>query len=215
MISFNYKILGAVLDTGLSGVVVGATQRENKRETETRQTEEATAVFTSITVMGSSSRIRIQEHNPIADSSVSDLLWASPQRDRKQVSGQKSSPDLEDSRRRSKVSWRPDLHARVGGVKIHQPRTIRSTCFCCCCLVAQSCPTLCDPMDCSPPGSSVHGILQTRIQRSPIRSTPVVKKSLFFFSLCSKEDPLAGYLQRREVEDRKASHKIQACAGEF
>ena len=23
----------------------------------------------------------------------------------------------------------------------------------------QSCPTLCDPMDCSPPGSSVHGIL--------------------------------------------------------
>ena len=25
---------------------------------------------------------------------------------------------------------------------------------------AQSCPTLCDPMDCSPPGSSIHGILQ-------------------------------------------------------
>ena len=30
-------------------------------------------------------------------------------------------------------------------------------------LVAQSCPTLCDPTDCSPPGSSVHGILQARI----------------------------------------------------
>ena len=27
----------------------------------------------------------------------------------------------------------------------------------------QSCLTLCDPMDCSPPGSSVHGILQARI----------------------------------------------------
>ena len=26
--------------------------------------------------------------------------------------------------------------------------------------VAQSCPTLCDPMDCSPPGSSIHGILR-------------------------------------------------------
>ena len=26
--------------------------------------------------------------------------------------------------------------------------------------VAQSCPTLSDPMDCSPPGSSVHGIFQ-------------------------------------------------------
>ena len=30
--------------------------------------------------------------------------------------------------------------------------------------VAQSCPTLDDPMDCSPPGSSVHRILQARIQ---------------------------------------------------
>ena len=29
--------------------------------------------------------------------------------------------------------------------------------------VAQSCPTLCDPVDCSTPGSSVHGILQARI----------------------------------------------------
>ena len=28
--------------------------------------------------------------------------------------------------------------------------------------VAQPCPTLCDPADCSPPGSSVHGILQAR-----------------------------------------------------
>ena len=27
----------------------------------------------------------------------------------------------------------------------------------------QSCLTLCNPMDCSPPGSSVHGILQARI----------------------------------------------------
>ena len=30
-------------------------------------------------------------------------------------------------------------------------------------LVHQSCPTLCHPMDCSSPGSSVHGILQARI----------------------------------------------------
>jgi len=29
--------------------------------------------------------------------------------------------------------------------------------------VAQSCLTLCDPMDCSLPGSSVHGILQARV----------------------------------------------------
>ena len=29
--------------------------------------------------------------------------------------------------------------------------------------VAQSCPTLRHPMDCSPPGSSVHGIFQARV----------------------------------------------------
>ena len=30
-------------------------------------------------------------------------------------------------------------------------------------LVTQSCPTLCHPMDCSPPGSSIHGIFQARV----------------------------------------------------
>ena len=30
-------------------------------------------------------------------------------------------------------------------------------------LVAQSCPTLCNPTDCSPPGSSVHEILQATV----------------------------------------------------
>ena len=29
--------------------------------------------------------------------------------------------------------------------------------------VAKSCPTLSDPMDCSPPGSSIHGIFQARV----------------------------------------------------
>ena len=29
-------------------------------------------------------------------------------------------------------------------------------------MCVQSCPTLCDPVDCGPPGSSVHGILQVR-----------------------------------------------------
>ena len=37
-------------------------------------------------------------------------------------------------------------------------RSVIATCV----LVAQSCPALCDPTDCSPPGSSVHGILQAR-----------------------------------------------------
>ena len=41
---------------------------------------------------------------------------------------------------------------------------LRACHICTCCpSVTQSCPTLCDPVDCSPPGSSVHGILQARI----------------------------------------------------
>ena len=36
--------------------------------------------------------------------------------------------------------------------------TFHIPCMCCVlCLVAQSYPTLCDPMDYSPPGSSLHG----------------------------------------------------------
>ena len=63
-------------------------------------------------------------------------------------------------------------------------------------LVARSCLTLCNPMDCSLPGSSVHGILQVRIlypppgdlpnQRIEPRSPPLdsyywtARKALFF-----------------------------------
>ena len=36
-------------------------------------------------------------------------------------------------------------------------------CVCVCAKSLQSCPTPCDPMDCSPPGSSAHEILQLRI----------------------------------------------------
>ena len=39
----------------------------------------------------------------------------------------------------------------------------RKICCCCCCLVAKSCLTLCDSVDCSPQGCSVHGVFQARI----------------------------------------------------
>ena len=45
--------------------------------------------------------------------------------------------------------------------------------------VAQSCPTLSNPMDCSPPGSSVHGIFQAR----------VMEWGAIAFSECSIEAP--------------------------
>ena len=43
------------------------------------------------------------------------------------------------------------------------PISVGFVCTSCVCLVTQSWPTLCDPMDRSPPGSSVHGIFQARI----------------------------------------------------
>ena len=41
-------------------------------------------------------------------------------------------------------------------LKLAQPCKLTT----CSCSVAQSCPTLCDPMDCKPPDSSVHRLLQ-------------------------------------------------------
>ena len=35
--------------------------------------------------------------------------------------------------------------------------------ICCCCSVSKLCPPLCGPVDCRPPGCSVHGISQARI----------------------------------------------------
>ena len=49
----------------------------------------------------------------------------------------------------------------------------------------QSCPTLCDPMDCSLPGFSVHGILQARtlewvaISFSTMEYYTAIKKNIF------------------------------------
>ena len=51
----------------------------------------------------------------------------------------------------------------------------------------QSCSTLCDPMDSSPPGSSVHGILQARVLEwvaisfSNQHHSILKKKKIFFF----------------------------------
>ena len=63
-----------------------------------------------------------------------------------------------------------------------------------CMLVAQSCLTLCDHMDCNPPGSSVHGILQARILVK-------VKVAQSFLTLCDPMDYIVhGILQARILE---------------
>ena len=55
--------------------------------------------------------------------------------------------------------------------------------FECVCSVAQSCPILCDPMDCSPPGSSVHGIFQAGIPEGVVISSSSVWISYQVFLL--------------------------------
>ena len=47
--------------------------------------------------------------------------------------------------------------------QVHAGNPVQMSEMCCVCLAAQLCLTLWDPMDCSLPGSSFHGILQTRI----------------------------------------------------
>ena len=46
---------------------------------------------------------------------------------------------------------------------LHSYTDYLCVCVCVCVRSLESCPTLCDRMDSSPPGSSVHGILQARI----------------------------------------------------
>ena len=46
-------------------------------------------------------------------------------------------------------------------LSIGQPRAVNLNMLAC---LLQSCPTLCNPMDCNPTGSSVYGTLQARIQ---------------------------------------------------
>ena len=51
--------------------------------------------------------------------------------------------------------------------------------------VAQSCPTLSDPMDCSLPGSSIHGIFQARVlewgANAFLKSVKISPPAMFFF----------------------------------
>ena len=51
-----------------------------------------------------------------------------------------------------------------GLIIVSVPKALLQMYMCMCvCARTQSCLTPCDPMDCSPPGSSTHGIFQTRI----------------------------------------------------
>ncbi|CAI9153061.1 unnamed protein product [Rangifer tarandus platyrhynchus] len=62
--------------------------------------------------------------------------------------------------------------------------------YCTAVLVAKSCPTLCNLMDCSPPGSSVHGISQAAILEWVAISFSSVRKPLTRGFLCAVLDLL-------------------------
>ena len=62
-----------------------------------------------------------------------------------------------------RAKWGINKHTKAGVCVCVCVRMCVCVCVCLCVLVTQSCLTLCDPMDCSPPGSSVHGIFKAKI----------------------------------------------------
>ena len=68
--------------------------------------------------------------------------------------------------------------------------------------VAQLCPTPSDPMDCSLPGSSVHGICQTRVlSRLVITFLPRIKRLLISWL----QSPSAVILEPRKIKSATVS----------
>ena len=74
--------------------------------------------------------------------------------------GQGRNGQAQSSKNTQQLLWGKRTH-KLPFLLSHYTVTI-CVCVCVCVLITQSCPTLHDPMDCSPPGSSVHGILQAR-----------------------------------------------------
>ena len=65
---------------------------------------------------------------------------------------------------------------------------------------AQLCPTLSDPMDCSPSGSSVHGIFQARV----LEWGAIGLKLLLFFHMLKKGSiPLVGFSLQLSWDDSR------------
>ena len=88
-------------------------------------------------------------------------------------------------------------------------------------LVTQSCPTLCHPMECSPPGSSVHGVLQARklewvaIPFSRETSQPRARTRVshtagrFFTIWTTRKVPSYSYVHGGSKEIRHLFHKVK------
>ena len=94
--------------------------------------------------------------------------------------------------------------------------TTSQSSYLCIALVTQLCPTLCDPIDCSPPGSSVHAILQARIltwvaipfirgsswPRDQTQS-PALQADFFFYHLSNQGSPKVVILQIKKKKNHR------------
>ena len=93
----------------------------------------------------------------------------------------------------------------------------------CCCLVAKLCPALCNPMDYSPPDSSVHGILQARIlewiaipfsrgSSRPRDQNPVSPIAGRLFTICAtREAPKYGLQNSQGTEPALEPETLFKC----
>ena len=83
-------------------------------------------------------------------------------------------------------------------------------------LVDQSCPTLCDPMDCSPPGCSVHEILQARtLERVAIpfpRASSWCKDPSRVFCTVGRFSTVGATREAQQVAQRPTSTRLWVLA---
>ena len=68
--------------------------------------------------------------------------------------------------------------------------------------VAHSCPTLSDPIDCSPPGSSIHGIFQARVLEWGAIAFSAIKKNAF-------ESVLMRWIDLEPIIQSEVSQKVK------
>ena len=84
--------------------------------------------------------------------------------------------------------------------------------------VVQSCPTLGDPMDCSPPGSSVHGIFQTGVLEWDAIAFLLHPASMLIFDLVLVGPPLlpkAGSSKIYQVDNTSLKHLLLHVSSPF
>ena len=92
--------------------------------------------------------------------------------------------------------------------------------------VAESCPTLCDPMDCSLPGSFVHGILQARLlewvaisfskegHKCQLAHYPLIFFRVWFFDLWLHQGQSAAFLQEWSFVLQESSFVFLCFSGD-